>query len=80
MIKRFMTLSLACVALGFSPLACTANVDDPDIDQQPDNSDDPAECVVDCDETRTTCVGSCDDDGCRATCETDHDECVTECE
>jgi hypothetical protein len=81
MFKRFFSVTLTCGALAIPALACTANVDDPKVDQSPDGDGDvDEECVTECDESQTTCVGSCDDDGCRASCETDYDECVTECE
>ena len=81
MFKRFLSVTLACGALAVSPLACTTNVEDPKVDQSPDDDDDvDEECVTECDESQTTCVGSCNDEGCRASCDTDYDECVTSCE
>lgn len=87
--KPFFSVTLACGALAVLPLACTANVDDPKVDQSPaddnDNDDDDdgvvdEECLTPCDQSHTTCVGSCDDDGCRTTCETQYDDCVTGCD
>jgi hypothetical protein len=85
--KPLLSATLACGALAVSPLGCTTNVEDPEVDQSPSDDDDPhddgsvdEECVTTCDERHTTCVGGCDDDGCRASCETDYDECATSCE
>jgi len=76
--QRFVSVTLACLALGFSAIGCTANVEDPDVDQTGRDNDD--DCVTVCDDDRVDCTASCDDDSCRATCDTDHEECVTECD
>ncbi|HET9959182.1 MAG TPA: hypothetical protein VFQ61_32055 [Polyangiaceae bacterium] len=79
MIKHLIGISLTCFALGLSATACTANVDDPVIDQDGQDGD-KDDCVTKCDSTKTTCVGSCTDDGCRGSCETKHEDCVSSCD
>jgi hypothetical protein len=87
MFKRIFSVAVTCVSFAIAAPGCTLNVDDPEVDQSPDDEaevdDDGAvdeACVTKCDESQTTCVGTCDDDGCRASCETKYDECVTKCE
>lgn len=66
-------------ALFLSVLAgCTANVDNPEVDQT-GKSDDEAECVTECDESNTTCVAKCTDDSCKGSCKTVLDECTSTC-
>ena len=74
--QRFVSVTLACLALGLPAIGCTANVDDPDVDQSTDGDD----CETECEDAEVDCTGGCNDDGCRATCETDREECVTECD
>jgi hypothetical protein len=75
--QRFFGVTLACLALGLPAIGCTANVEDPDVDQTGREGDD---CETTCDDAELECTGKCDDDGCRASCESDHEDCVTECD
>ncbi len=79
MISRFISVSLACAALALPIIGCTANVDDPKVDQGGQDNDADV-CRTECNDTQTTCVGSCNDDGCKATCKTDYDDCVSDCD
>jgi hypothetical protein len=57
--------------------ACTANVENPTLNQQGRGGN--TTCVMDCDSTNTTCVAKCTDDACKAACSTQHDECTSSC-
>jgi len=56
---------------------CTANVENPEVDQTGKTDD--TECKTDCDKGNTTCVAKCSDDSCKASCKTDLDECTSTC-
>ena len=73
------TLGIGFVAALFlSALAgCTANVENPEVDQT-GKTDDTA-CKTDCDESNTTCVAKCSDDSCKASCKTTLDKCTSTC-
>jgi hypothetical protein len=73
MYKRTLSALLFLLALS----ACTANVEDPVVNQQGREGDET--CVESCDETQITCSGKCDDDGCRGKCKTEFDDCSVEC-
>jgi hypothetical protein len=60
-----------------SAIACTANVENPEIDQTGRDGD--TTCVTSCDDAQTTCVAKCDDDTCKAACRTTHDDCTGKC-
>jgi hypothetical protein len=60
-----------------SGLGCTANVENPKLNQNANDNE--AMCTKTCDDAQTTCVAKCTDDGCKASCTTDHDHCVTAC-
>jgi hypothetical protein len=55
---------------------CTANVEDPTVNQQGRGGD---TCVTNCDTAKVTCVGKCTDDACKVSCESTHKSCVTSC-
>jgi hypothetical protein len=68
-----------CLLLAAPTLAgCTANVEDPVVDQT-GRTGDTTTCVKNCDTGKTTCVAKCTDDTCKATCETTHTSCSTSC-
>lgn len=74
------SISRAIAILGFVGLnvaACTANVENPTVDQTGRDGD--TTCVTDCDDAHTTCVAKCNDDSCKATCKTTHDDCTGKC-
>jgi hypothetical protein len=58
-------------------IACTANVENPSVDQTGREGDE--SCVTECDDTRTTCVARCNDDTCKASCRTTYDDCAVKC-
>jgi hypothetical protein len=68
------TLLSAFMACCFG--ACTANVENPSVDQTGRTGD---TCTKTCDDTKVTCVAKCTDDACKATCETDHSKCTSSC-
>lgn len=70
-----MRIFLAFCAVAFA--ACTANVENPTVNQQGRGGN--TTCVMTCDDTQTTCVAKCSDDACKAACMTDHDKCTTQC-
>jgi len=55
---------------------CTANVENPTVDQTGRTGD---ACVESCDEDNVTCTGKCKDDTCKASCTKTHDDCSTSC-
>lgn len=55
---------------------CTANVEDPKVDQTGKDGD---TCVKSCDEEQVTCTGKCSDDTCKASCTKTHQECSDDC-
>jgi len=57
--------------------ACTANVEDPVVNQTGRKGD--TTCVTTCDADKVTCVAKCTDDSCKASCETTHASCVSSC-
>jgi hypothetical protein len=70
--------SSICVALFMSAIAaCTANVENPTVDQTGKNVD--MACVTKCNDSDTTCVAKCTDDSCKASCKTDLDNCTSSC-
>jgi hypothetical protein len=79
-----MNISLsraAAVALfALSAAACTANVENPSLNQTGKNSTTVAQCTKTCDDNNTTCTAKCSDDTCKASCTTTHDNCVTQCQ
>jgi len=76
--KSFFTAStLVALALGMVA-GCTANVENPSVDQTGRTGN--TTCVTDCDNTKTTCIAKCSDDTCKAACTTDHDKCTAACE
>lgn len=79
MISRFISVSLACFALALPVIGCTANVEDPKLNQGGQDND-KEQCKTECSSTQTTCVGKCGDSGCKATCKTDYDSCVSDCD
>jgi len=74
MIHHYMSAFLFLVALG----ACTANVENPTVNQQGHGGN--TACVTTCDDTNTTCTAKCNDEGCKATCKTDLDKCTVDCD
>ena len=68
---------LVCLSLTASGFGCTANVENPVIDQTGRTGD--TTCVKSCDDGQTTCVAKCTDDACKATCQTTHSSCSTSC-
>lgn len=69
--------ALLALTLVGSALACTANVENPQVDQTGREGD--TTCVTDCDNAQTTCVAKCSDDTCKASCKTTHDDCASKC-
>ncbi|HET7540793.1 MAG TPA: hypothetical protein VFK05_13005 [Polyangiaceae bacterium] len=55
---------------------CTANVENPTVDQ---TGKDDGTCVKTCDDDKVTCTGKCTDDSCKASCTKTHDECSASC-
>lgn len=71
------TLSLIFSALMITAITgCTANVENPTVDQT--GKKDP-DCVKTCDEDKVTCTGKCSDDTCKASCTKTHDMCTGSC-
>ena len=58
-------------------VGCTANVENPKVDQTGKSGD--TTCTTNCDDTNTTCVAKCSDDSCKASCKTDLDKCTATC-
>jgi hypothetical protein len=73
-----MTRSLSIIATWclLAGVACTANVENPTVNQQGRGGD---TCVASCDTEQTTCVAKCTDDACKASCTTTHTSCVASC-
>jgi hypothetical protein len=76
MINRLTTSILAGLLL-CALSGCTANVENPSVDQTGKTTD--MACVTKCDDTNTTCVAKCNDDGCKASCKTELDDCASKC-
>ncbi|MEP7049071.1 MAG: hypothetical protein ABJB12_01910 [Pseudomonadota bacterium] len=76
MINRLTTKILAGIAL-WALVGCTANVENPTVDQTGKSTD--QACVTKCDDSNTTCVAKCNDDTCKASCKTDLDDCSSSC-
>jgi hypothetical protein len=74
---RFQSVVGIFVVMAGSGLGCTANVDNPKLNQNANDNE--AMCTKTCDDAKTTCVAKCTDDGCKASCTTEHDHCVTAC-
>jgi hypothetical protein len=75
-----MTRSFICIAatsLCLAAAGCTANVEDPTVNQQGRGGD--VTCVATCDSQQTTCIAKCTDDSCKASCMTTHTTCVGSC-
>ena len=60
----------------FAGIACTANVENPTVNQQGRGGD---TCVVNCDTAQTSCMATCTDDACKVKCQTTHTSCVASC-
>ena len=73
-----IVLSAVLAAAG-AMFGCTANVENPNVDQTGRSGDTVAVCTKSCDDTLTTCTGKCTEDSCRVSCQTDHDGCRTKC-
>jgi len=74
------TKSIAIFAVfAGAALACTANVENPQLNQAGSSST-VAMCTMTCDGTETSCAARCSDDTCKATCTTTHGQCVTQCD
>lgn len=54
---------------------CTANVENPSVDQTGKDT----HCVEACDDDKVTCTGKCSDDTCKASCTKTHDDCSAAC-
>jgi hypothetical protein len=65
-------IGFTCILL----FACTANVEEPVINQTGRTGD---TCVKTCDDQHTTCVAKCNDDGCKAACESTRTSCSSAC-
>lgn len=66
----FSSLIVAVVA------GCTANVENPTVDQTGKTDE---TCVKHCDDDKVTCTGKCTDDTCKASCTKTHDDCSASC-
>jgi hypothetical protein len=75
--RSIIRSAVVALTLIGSAIACTANVENPEVDQTGREGD--TTCVTDCDDAQTTCVGKCSDDTCKASCRTTHDECTSKC-
>jgi len=75
--KTSLTISFLAAVMLAAVTGCTANVENPEVDQTGKSDD--AECQTDCDESNTTCVAKCGDDSCKATCKTTLDKCTSTC-
>lgn len=73
----FTSRTIALLAFVGIAAACTANVENPQVDQTGREGD--TTCVTDCDNASTTCVAKCTDDTCKAACKTTHDDCTAHC-
>jgi hypothetical protein len=67
-------LAASCLLAGF---ACTANVEDPTVNQQGRGGN--TTCISSCDTDQTSCVAKCTDDACKVSCQTTHTSCVASC-
>jgi hypothetical protein len=68
----FVAASCFLAAIG-----CTANVENPTVNQQGRGGD--TTCVGSCDSNQTTCAAKCTDDTCKATCTSTHTDCTATC-
>ena len=77
--KPVLKTVLVCLSFAgsISAFGCTANVEDPTLNQTGRTGN--TTCVQSCDDGKTTCVARCSDDTCKATCETTHASCGTSC-
>ena len=75
--NRSIIRVVAFLGLMGSAVGCTANVENPSVDQTGREGD--TSCTTECDETRTTCVAKCNDDTCKANCKTTYDDCAVKC-
>ena len=75
---RFIHGVSICVVLTATVLGCTANVENPKLNQT-GSSDTVAMCTTTCDGTESSCTASCSNDTCKASCTTNHTQCVTQC-
>ena len=75
--KNHLKGSVIAALLLSALVGCTANVENPTVDQTGKNVD--MACVTKCNDSDTTCVAKCTDDGCKAACKTDLDKCTSTC-
>ncbi len=74
MIKASRSVAFLVLAI---VAGCTANVENPDINQQGRGGN--TTCTTSCDDAKTSCVAKCSDDACKVSCQTTHDHCVASC-
>jgi len=71
------TLSIIFTALVIATVTgCTANVENPKVDQTGKDAD---ACIKTCDDTKVSCTGKCSDDTCKASCTKTGDDCTDSC-
>jgi hypothetical protein len=75
--SRIMSIGLVFAGLISTAAGCTANVEDPKVDQTGREGD---TCVTSCDDSHTTCVAKCSDDTCKGSCQTTLDDCKGKCD
>ena len=75
--KSNLSIGVLAALLVSALAGCTANVENPKVDQTGKSTD--AACVTDCDDSNTTCVAKCTEDTCKASCKTDLDKCTSTC-
>jgi hypothetical protein len=75
--KNPLRISVFAALLVSVIAGCTANVENPTVDQTGKNVD--MACVTKCNDSDTTCVAKCTDDSCKASCKTDLDKCTSTC-
>ncbi|MFZ5897450.1 MAG: hypothetical protein ACOY0T_40735 [Myxococcota bacterium] len=75
--SRIVSRAFALLLVACPIYACTANVENPEVDQTGREGD--TTCVTNCDNAQTTCVAKCTDDACKASCKTTHDDCTAKC-
>jgi hypothetical protein len=71
------SIQMLATSLLLVAAACTANVEDPTVNQQGRGGD--TTCIASCDSQQTSCVAKCTDDACKASCTTTHTTCVGSC-
>jgi hypothetical protein len=74
---KLSVLKLSTAMMLAMAAGCTANVENPTVDQTGRTGD--TTCVENCDSAKTTCVAKCTDDACKASCETTHSSCSSSC-